>query len=84
MGCGYSVCHSGKVYSCRLGCFGIDGAVADVQHLCFVGLQPLDGIQQSFGRGLGLFHVFAAYDDVDYPVGQVMVEQLFDAVAIFG
>ena len=46
---GHSVKDTGKVNSCILGGFRIDGAVAEVENLLFRTVQAGSGLQQTFG-----------------------------------
>ena len=83
-GGGHSVGDAGKVHSGCLGCFSVYRTVADVESLGFVGVQLLDGEEQSFGRWLGGFHILAAHDDVHKVFGEMLVEELLDAESVFG
>ena len=84
VGGGDAVGHSGKVYPGGPGRFGIDGAVAHVEHVRLFDAQPLDGQQQPLGVGLGAGDVFAAHHNVQKVGGEVLVQQFVDAEAVFG
>ena len=73
-----------KVHAGGLGCLGIHGAVADVEHALLLYAQLPDGVEQSFGVWLGAGDVFAAHHDVQEIRRQVLVHGVMDAEAVFG
>ena len=84
IGGGDAMGDASKVHAGGLGCLGIHGAVADVEHALLLHAQLPDGVEQSFGVWLGAGDVFAAHHDVQEIRRQVLVQGVVDAEAVFG
>ena len=74
IGRGDSVGHTCKVHTCRLGCFGIHCAVANVEYVLLLYTQTSDGKEEAFGVGFGAGDIFSTHHNVQKIGGQVLVQ----------